>query len=283
MKKRKIILIILLIGGIFFLNNIQGVNADSGWDSSYDSGSDYDSSYDSWSDDDSSFSSSTNNEDPGSMFFALAFFIIFFIVIIGNNTGGKHVSESKVNQLPISDEEVQNKLGITAEEFKKKALDIYVNIQNAWSNFEYDELRKYTTDEIYNMYVMQLEALKTKQQKNVMENIECVDLRITKIEEVNGITSITVYMHIKMYDYVIDNNNTVVRGTNSKRISIEYEITFVKAQEEIIEKENKCPNCGAEIKTTTGGSCPYCRTNILTKPKTYVMSRKKNINQRMED
>ena len=47
-------------------------------------------------------------------------------------------------------------------EFRQKAYDIYQKVQVAWMNFDYDSMRKYVTDEMFNMYKSQLTTLKVK-------------------------------------------------------------------------------------------------------------------------
>lgn len=72
-------------------------------------------------------------------------------------------------------------------------------------NFDYEDLRKHLTDELYNSYVMQLDALKVKGQQNIMKDFENIDVKITNITEESGIVNVTVYLHTAMYDYVVDN------------------------------------------------------------------------------
>ena len=177
-------------------------------------------------------------------------------------------------------EEIEYKLGMTSKEFKSMAFKIYKNIQNAWSEFDYETLRKYTTDEIYNTYVMQLETLKLKNQKNIMTDIERLNVKIFHIEETNGILNVSVYMNIRMYDYVVNSKGKVIRGTDMRKINIEYEITFVKS---ISNKDNTiCPNCGAKVDAVSSGKCDYCGSTIVIDSNEFVMSKKKCINQRME-
>lgn len=51
------------------------------------------------------------------------------------------------------------------------AYHIYRQLQVAWMNFDYDKIKELVSDEMYNMYVNQLETLKVKNQKNMMEEI----------------------------------------------------------------------------------------------------------------
>ena len=61
---------------------------------------------------------------------------------------------------------------LTKENIINKAFEVYENLQYAWSNFDYEEMRKLVSDELYNQYKLQLDTLKIKNQRNVMEDIK---------------------------------------------------------------------------------------------------------------
>lgn len=283
--KKKFIVFLTVIGMLF--SGVNLVKADSGWDSSYDSGGGWDSGgWDSggWDSGGSwSSSSSGGSYSDGDGF---AFMIIFAVVVIIiiyfsiNNRGGKGGSSSTSNFNKYSDikDDRLKKIGMDADEFKKLAFELYKSIQEEWMNFDYEGLRKHLTDELYNSYVMQLDALKVKGQQNIMKDFENIDVKITNITEESGIVNVTVYLHTAMYDYVVDNNKKTVRGKDNHKIDIEYSITFVKASDE---SKQKCPNCGAPFKGVAGGKCEYCGSTIVIGPKEYVMSKKTCIGQRM--
>ena len=287
--KKKFLIFLIVIGMLFSGMNL--VKADSGWDSSYDSGGGWDSGgWDSggWDSDWDSGGSWSSSSSGGSYSDGdgFAFMIIFAVVVIIiiyfsiNNRGGKGGSGSTSNFNKYSDikDDRLKKIGMDADEFKKLAFELYKSIQEEWMNFDYDGLRKHLTDELYNSYVMQLDALKVKGQQNIMKDFENIDVKITNITEEAGIVNVTVYLHTAMYDYVVDNNKKTVRGKDNHKIDIEYSITFVKASDESLKK---CPNCGAPFEGVAGGKCEYCGSTIVIGPKEYVMSKKTCIGQRM--
>lgn len=289
MKKRFIYLFLFICLFSAFLNPSL-VKADSGWDSSYDSGgsSDFGGS-DSWSSSDSSWSSSSGgsysssgNASPATIVFLFIIIVIVIYIISkkgpkgGIPTGG---SSKSANYPEASDDKVA-KIGLDRYSFKSVAYQIYLDIQNAWMNFDYEALRKYTTDEIYNTYVMDLDALKLKHNQNKMSDFDLKEIKIVDVREENKIISIDVYLNVEMYDYVIDKDNIVVRGDDDHKINIEYIITFVKENATLEEEEVRCPNCGAKVKAVTGGKCSYCGSVIVVNPRDYVMSKKTCINQR---
>lgn len=289
--KKKFLIFLVSIGLIF--SGVSLVRADSGWDSSYDSGgggwssggsswSGGSSSWDSgWSSGGSSGSHSYSYSDGGNISFLIFFVIVIIIIIycsINGGKGGSSSSSNRADNYPEIKDDRLKKIGMDADEFKKLAFELYKNIQEEWMNFDYDGLRKHLTDELYNTYMMQLDALKVKGQQNIMKDFENIAVKITNITEESGMVNVTVYLHTAMYDYVVDNNKKVVRGKDNRKLDIEYTITFVKSSES---SQEVCPNCGAPFKGVAGGTCDYCGSTIVTGPKEYVMSKKTCIGQRM--
>ena len=145
-------------------------------------------------------------------------------------------------------------------------------------NFDYNTLRKYTTDELFNMYESQLRVLKVKKQKNIMRDIQYKNAMITDIKIENGIEKVSVYLEVEQYDYVVDANNNVVRGMANVRNNVEYIITLTRSMNN--DNVSKCPNCGAKVDIVSGGICPYCDSTIVNKSNKFIMSKKECINQR---
>ncbi len=298
MKKKILIIIIsiLCLGGIIF--TFTKVKADSGWDSSYDSdwgcsswssdsnwsSSDWDSSWDNdWSSSDSHssyHSGSYNDGDIGPEFVAFLFSLVVIAIIIFMMASLRKKIPTVNEPIEFHDtsDEILAKYGINKAEFKQMIYQKYVDIQNAWMNFDYDKLKENLTNELYNSYKMQLEALNLKKQKNIMSDFEFIDAKIIRVFDENNVIDVKTYLRVCMYDYVVDEKNQVLRGTKNQKIDIQYIIDFVK--EKNTNMITKCPNCGAEIKNTTNDTCEYCRAKIILTPTNYVMSRKMSIGQR---
>ena len=290
MKKKIIIFITTLLCCCALVLGINKVKADSGWDSDYDSGWDSSSDWDSdssssWDSDSrsswnpNSGSGVTTYSDGDGSSFILVVFLIIIIAFLIMRKYNLNENITKRDDMKVVDDELLRKYNINKDSFKEEIFKKYVDIQNAWTNFDYDKLKNNLTDELYNSYVMQLDTLKLKNQKNIMKDIKCVDNKIIDIKEENDLLNVKVYLRIRMYDYVINKEGSVVRGTDKQRLDIEYEITFVKTSKDNT-KETKCPNCGAKIEATARGKCEYCGTVITINATDYVMSKKTNIGQR---
>ncbi len=270
--------------------NFSSVRADSGWDSSYDGGgggswssssssSDWSSS--SWS---SSSSSSSSSGDPGDAFATLVFFIIIIVIVyIISRASAKNAGSATKNAVmraDISEDEIKKLLpNETLGSLKHMAFENFVAIQNAWMEFDYDKLRELCTDELYNTYTSQLDTLKIKNGKNVMSDFDQEEIKIIGIKKQDKLVTVEVYLRITFYDYVINQKSKeVIRGTKDHKLTNNYEMQFVRKQDNS-KKKTKCPNCGAEIDTVTSTKCEYCGSTIVVDANEFVLSKKTNINR----
>lgn len=302
-KIKKILLSILVVTLSFGLIYMP-VKADSGWDSDYDSGgwdsdwdsgSDWDSDWDSDNDYDSDYywSSSSSSSGGGSFsdFMGALIIVIIIIVVVysitNNNNRPKGGTSRKItksnNYQDINIQKIASiDPSISIADFKSKVFTIYKDIQTAWMNFDTDTIRNLTTDEIYNMYSSQLETLKLKGQKNIMKDITLEETKIIDIKKVNNIITVSVYMRVKCYDYVIkEKTGETVRGKDKNKIIIEYILSFVKSSINN-NSEETCPNCGALVDINASATCPYCDSTLVKDASDYVMSKKTCIGQQLE-
>ena len=278
-KKFKSLMCILLC--IFAVVTTLNVKADSGWDSSYDSGgSSWSSSSSSWSSSSDYSSSYSGEADAGDIIFIVLAIFIFaiFIIVYGSKATSTTTSNYRYNDISLED--LQKYLpDKTLEQVKKDVFARFVNIQDAWMNFDYDALREYCTDELYNTYVSQLETLKLKNGQNIMSDYQNLDMKITDITSENNVISLTVYAKIRFYDYVINTkNNKVIRGSKDRLITNNYLMTFVVKKSDAKSIKN-CPSCGAPFEHNASGICEYCGSTIIKEADELVLSKKTNINR----
>ena len=277
MKKNIFIIAIsvIMIGLICTSFPIELVGADSGFDSSYGGGS-------------SSSNGGSSSSDGGEniLYFiylcfeypplGIAILIIILLIHLSNKKKSKEIVEKALNDKL----ELLN-VNIFSEEkrFEIEAFNLYKQIQFAWMNFDEETIRKCTTDEMYNMYLMQMDTLKVKNQKNIMYDIKYIGSSIKNRYEENGQETIVMNMQVSCYDFIIDTKtNQVVRGSSSKINTYSYELTFVRT------KENKeldiCPRCGAPVEGNNSGVCEYCKSTLVSNNYTLVMSKKEMLAQK---
>ena len=95
-------------------------------------------------------------------------------------------------------------------------------------NFELDSIKDIISEEIYNKYQTQLEKLKADKKKNIMEDIQYKSNKITDIKIENNIEIVECEMKVTCYDYIINNEEKVVKGKKDKKINYLYSLTFNK-------------------------------------------------------
>lgn len=307
-KAAKISLLFILLISIILLSfkYIENIKADSGWDSSYDSGGSWDSGSDwggsSWDNDydydyDNDYSSGgysgNYSEDIDSkivFLLVLGIFIIFIISFIGSI--GKKISRTMISVAKTAShysnkydrltlEEVNAVIpNFDIEEFNFKAYQIFYDVQMSWMDFDYDKLKDLVTDELYNSYVMDLDLLKVKKQKNTMKGFELIDSYIFDLKEENGLYIAKVYLNVKFYDYIEDiNTGKVLRGTHTRKLNNTYLLTLIRSKEEN-NNINICPSCGAPVQGNSTGICEYCKSKLINETHDWVMSKKEKINQK---
>ena len=276
MKKNKLwIFLILIIPVLLIIGNTQRVKADSGFDTSYDSGGS------SWSSSSSDWSSSdySSSDSDGGILESVVLIILMVIAVIEifNNIkkdGKKMLRQIAPNIVPIN----KIKEYIPNYDYNKFATDRfndYVEIQNAWMNFDYDTLRNKLTDELYNQYAMQLDTMKIKNEQNIMRDFSHRMTYITDIKEENGNIEVTINSVISFYDYIVQNAR-IVRGNKNKRINSLYEMKFICNKSNVI---SKCPNCHAPLNNNASQVCEYCGSVITKTGENWVMTKKQTKRQ----
>ncbi len=299
-------LILLIVCSFVYIKQSR---ADSGWDTGYSSGGyDYGGGWDSGSSNyggydyhshynhhgggsSSSYTYSSNgNSDGGRVMIALLLLTIF-ILIANYSTKGQLLSTNITKKKKVDYEKYRNYGDVTYKDMEEEKLKQimpeyniiqlkgmvykkFVAIQQAWMDFDYDKLRELCTDELYNTYITQLEVLKAKNGKNIMNDFVTKYSYIIDVQIENNLYVVKALLRIEFYDYVIDTiTQEVTRGNKNAKVINTYQLEFVKA---VNAENNKCPNCGAKIDSVTSTECAYCGSTIVKGASDFVLS-KKNI------
>lgn len=279
--KKKILIVCAIVSmfmcSIYYIP--RAVKADSGFDSSYDSGgwdsgsswsgSDYSSSY---------YGSYGSSYDDGDFFVILPIIVVIIIIILAVRGSAKNTTPPFTldHSKELDDEKVKEYIeDFDRIPFLRERFNDYKKVQEDWMNFNYDSLRENLTDELYNQYEMQLDTLKAKNQKNIMTNITYRDSMITNINKENNQITVTMELLVSQIDYIEQNGNAV-RGNKNYPMNVHYELKFVLSTI----KNNTCPNCGAKLKKSASNKCEYCGSIVSKVGTKAVLSKKENLRQR---
>ena len=148
-------------------------------------------------------------------------------------------SEPKQENVNLSDRYVElssdklKVLGVNYEQFKLMIYQQFKDIHLANSNFDYDILKLNLTNDLYKYYVQELDDMKRKSYKNIIKDIELVELKVYDINDTYGVLNVSVYLNVRMYDYIIDlKTKECVFGDNIEKTDFEFELSFVNNNED---------------------------------------------------
>ena len=303
MKKFLIILLFIFTLSILSFSHFNDqyfpTRADSGFDAGYDdyysdsswgsSSSGGGSSY--WDDDDdyygsgSSYGSSYGGSYSGggsaspevlaiALLICFSPVIVFTIIKLCTTLRDKKVR--KVNRIHgVLSRYYNIRLGDGADvKLVQDAYNNYVKIQEAWMNRDLKPIRHLITDEMYNMYQMQVETLIEDNQINVMSHFKFICGRITAIIANKNTETISIVLCVQCRDYIKSATSPkVISGKKHAKITYIYELTFVRDVNQ--ERTTHCPTCGALVKKHMSTNCSHCNNPLYLTSPTMTLSNKK--------
>ena len=146
------------------------------------------------------------------------------------------------------------------EKLKGDFYKIFVDVQNAWMNFKYDDLEKLCGEKLFNSFKSDLEVLKLNNGKNVMSDFEYKDSKIIKVSKKKDNILVKVVLRVSFFDYVInDKTKEVIRGNDYEKMDNTYLLVFSKKNK----PSSNCPSCGADLVNNKRKKCPYCKSPII--------------------
>ena len=267
---------------LFYGNKSQ---ADAGYHSSYSGGSSSSShssssysgsssrSYSSGS----SYSSSSSSGSKGSAFAGVIIWIVIIIIIIyfsSRRASPYTIPDIKLQSNPAAIAKLKELIpGFDDKQFLQDGYKIFLDVEDAWMNFELDKVKDVITDEMFNMYESQLSSMEIKGEQNIMNGFNLKDCAISNCEYQNDNIEVTTKYIIEFYDYIIEKESgKVLRGSRTSKLRMYYDFTFVMKNTD--EKIDHCPNCGAPVEVNASGVCPYCNSKIVGENTEWVMSKK---------
>ena len=130
------------------------------------------------------------------------------------------VNDNKKNDPLLSNNENLE----TKEQIQKLAFEKLKELKIAKMNFDLDTIKNITTDNVYDLYNRQVNTLKEKKQKNIVQNVKYINSFITNINTMENEKIINLRVIIECFDFVNDNHNNTISGKYNKKILQTYEL-----------------------------------------------------------
>lgn len=303
MKKVRNAVIILLS---FIIIGIHTVSlADVGSFDRYDSGSssdwgssssDWGSSSSSWDwddDDDYDYGSSSGSGSFGVGFGTIIFIIVVAIIISANSKNKKGPRNYNLGAIPTRPMPVvdPSKSHIYAERIKEIdpnfseekmisfAKDLFVKLQNAWTARDWEPMRPFETESLFEQHKAQVQGYIDTNRINVMDRIAVNYAYLYNFRQEGDRDILEIALKSTMKDYIIDaTTNQLLEGSKTQDRTTVYKLTFERKTGVLTSegtaqiKTTNCPNCGAPTEITSAGKCEYCGSVITTGANTWVLS-----------
>lgn len=297
---RLIILAIITINTISFadVGSFDRYDSDwgsSSWDSGYSS-SDWSSS--SW---DSDYSSSSDGDFgfilglllgniPGRII--LGIIIIIFIMKAMKHKPPRNIPyynmNNNIRRTPVvdvssshiyADKIKQIDPNFSEEKMLAFAKELFVKLQNAWTAREWEPMRTFETESLFEQHKNQVQEYIDTNRINVMDRISVNYATLYNFRQEGDRDILDIALKSTMKDYIIDaTTKELLEGSKTQDRTTIYKMTFERktgvltpeGTEKI--KTTNCPNCGAPTQITSAGKCDYCGSVITTGANTWVLS-----------
>lgn len=151
------------------------------------------------------------------------------------------------------------------ERLKQRAREVFLALQQAWTENAWEKARGFETDRLYQMHLFWMERYRDKGLRNVLEQIQVESVELAKLGRDAFFESATLRIRASMIDYTVDAQGELRAGSKSKRRRFSEYWTFIRRSGFDSSKQTgtgECPSCGAPIKVAMSGQCEYCGASL---------------------
>ena len=167
----------------------------------------------------------------------------------------------------------------TVPDFITFAKNLYINMQDAWCKRDLEPIRAALHQNLYERSEKQIQK---KIEDGIVVHLDRLTVNeayITSYRRDTQYEYVKVYLNSSMIEYhTKEATGQILYGDTSTRWTMRYEMTFMRS---VSAKTNEagaqniglnCPNCGAPLKGTSFGKCPYCDSLVTTGLYNWVLS-----------
>lgn len=235
----------------------------------------------------------SDSDDLDMIDIVMAIFVLGVIFIVGyfqsknkkQNSGS--ISQQSNTSVPVirncTDEIVQtiteNDPEFSSEKFISWVKEVFITLQNAWSERDFEKVRPFEKEELYKQHTEQIKQYIQNGKINVLDRINVNQTYLFKFTRDSQYEYLTVYIQARMTDYIKDEKTgKVLQGNPNTEYHMQYLYTFMRKTGVLTDKVNSnrstvaCPHCGAPTTVTSSGKCEYCGFIITTGEFDWVLS-----------
>lgn len=125
------------------------------------------------------------------------------------------------------------------DKLTEEIFELYKQVETAKSKYKYDTLKEILTEDLYKIEEEKLKAKKAEKLKIVKTNIKLHEIKILDIKKEDDIETILAYLHVSQYDYILNNQKELIRGTDNEVYQIELRLTIEKNNDKYFIKKKE--------------------------------------------
>lgn len=158
--------------------------------------------------------------------------------------------------------------------FLTKVDNIFVKLYTCIMKQDLTDVLHFISDDVEKYYSKIIEDLKSKNQRQMYDELNVRFTRIVNIQKIDNKAVFTVELTSRYMDYIIDmNTGDVVSGNDSYRIEKVNTLIFEKRLDaKEIDIVRMCPGCGNSMSVNTSGVCDYCGAVFNQEDYDYVLT-----------
>ena len=162
------------------------------------------------------------------------------------------------------------------DDFYHWCQEVILELEEAWSNKDFDLLKDYETKELFEIHQEQLKNMEQRRVQNVVKDIDVKKIEIVHYERKNEYDCIETHIEISLIDYYQSlDDKCILQGSQTKKRSVKYRVVFVKDMNITsdgfltLRSLRECPYCGAPIDLKKTNKCDYCQREIHARKSCY--------------
>lgn len=231
---------------------------------------------------------------------AIILVVVFFVFSMRKSSGNRSAGRGGYTSSPMqmSDTSSVNPLSLSKlkeadPQFSEaamlsKAENLFTTMQLAWCEQDYEPVRPFLSNALYEQQAKQLEAKKARDEKNISSEIAVLQSKLESYSSDGHTEYLNVWLRVKMKDYVvrISDPSVIISGTPDRMYYLDFRWTFTRSAGAVTDaatdavKTGECPCCGANINMNQSGKCEYCGSVISTTEYDWVLSKIDGLQQR---
>ena len=153
---------------------------------------------------------------------------------------------------------------------------IYDELNTAWSNLTWDDVRPYVTDRFHLAQQYWINAYRAQGLRNILKGARITRTEVVKVTSDPYFDALTIRFWADGLDYTIhEASERVISGskTNQRTYSEYWTLVRSAATQGPTRADKNCPNCGAPLDIGQTGQCTHCDAKITGGAFDWVLSR----------